>query len=84
MKCEGPVLQFCMPHQVIEWQDKPTINFTMFEATRAPANWIARSKNHDLVILPTESSRQAWIAGGMPPDRIRLCPLGIDPVLYGE
>ena len=54
----------------------------MFE-DGAPAEWISRSKNHDLVILPTESSRQAWIAGGMPPDRIRLCPLGIDPVLFG-
>jgi len=80
---EGPVVQFCMPHQVIQWPNCRTINYTMFEATRAPAEWIARSKNHDMVILPAEASRQAWIAGGMPAGRIRLCPLGIDPVLYG-
>ncbi|HZQ96005.1 MAG TPA: hypothetical protein VFA67_13405 [Candidatus Sulfotelmatobacter sp.] len=79
----GPVLQFCMPHQVIRWQDNPVINYTMFEASRVPADWIEHNKSHDLVILPTESSRQAWIAGGMPLDRIRLCPLGIDPLLYG-
>jgi glycosyltransferase involved in cell wall biosynthesis len=80
---EGTVLQFCLPTQVIHWPSSPTINYTMFEANRAPAEWVARSKDHELVILPTESSRQAWIAGGMPPGRIRLCPLGIDPVLYG-
>ena len=80
---QGTVLQFCLPTQVLSWPKSVTINYTMFEATRAPAEWISRSKKHDLVILPTESSRQAWIAGGMPPDRIRLCPLGIDPVLYG-
>ena len=28
---EGPVLQFCMPHQVIRWPNSPTINYTMFE-----------------------------------------------------
>jgi glycosyltransferase involved in cell wall biosynthesis len=80
---EGTVLQFCLPSQVIRWPNSLTINYTMFEATRVPAEWISRSKNHDMLILPTESSRQAWIASGMPPDRIRLCPLGIDPVLYG-
>jgi glycosyltransferase involved in cell wall biosynthesis len=80
---ENPVLQFCMPHQVIRWENKPTINYTMFEATRVPAAWIEQNRKHDIVILPTESSRQAWVAAGMPLDRIRLCPLGIDPVLYG-
>ena len=80
---ETTVLQFCLPPQVIRWPNIRIINYTMFEATRAPAEWIARSKNHDLVILPTESSKQAWLAGGMSPERIRLCPLGVDPALYG-
>jgi glycosyltransferase involved in cell wall biosynthesis len=49
----------------------------MFEATRIPAFWAEQSRRHDLVVLPTESSRDAWLAAGVPSERIRLCPLGV-------
>jgi glycosyltransferase involved in cell wall biosynthesis len=71
-------LQFCMPHQVVADARQLTVNYTMFEADRAPAAWIACGSRPDLVVVPTESSRQAWLAGGHPPDRIRTCPLGVD------
>ncbi len=73
------VLHFCMPHQVRVRGDRLNVNYTMFEATRIPGRWITHNLRHDLVILPTESSRQAWVESGFPPDRIRLCPLGVDP-----
>jgi len=73
------VLHFCMPHQVQPHPHRRNINFTMFEAIPAPAPWVARNLDHDLLIVPTDSSRRAWIEGGMPEERIRLCPLGIDP-----
>jgi glycosyltransferase involved in cell wall biosynthesis len=76
------VLQFCMPHQVRPVGGKLNVNYTMFEATRIPAAWAAASRNHDLVVLPTESSKRAWLNGGMPEDKLKLCPLGIDARLF--
>ena len=54
-------LQFCMPHQVVSMPGRLTVNYTMFEATRVPAEWIARGCAHDLIVVPTESSRMAWL-----------------------
>jgi glycosyltransferase involved in cell wall biosynthesis len=72
------VLHFCMPHQVRLSPGRLTVNYTMFEADRIPAGWVARGLVHDLVIVPTPSSREAWLASGYPPGRIRICPLGVD------
>src|SRR4030095_5011668 len=58
------VLHFCMPHQVEAESGRININHTMFEATRIPAAWVAAGANLDRVLLPTESSRQAWIQSG--------------------
>ncbi|SMF43361.1 Flp pilus assembly protein TadD, contains TPR repeats [Azospirillum oryzae] len=57
----------------------PTVNYTMFEGPRIPPSWAACSRGHDLVVVPTDSSRLAWIAAGHPEDRIRVCPPGIAP-----
>ena len=75
-------LHFCMPHQVKRVRGKSNVNFTMFEATRISQTWVAANRNHDLVIVPTESSRRAWVDSGMPAHRIQLCPLGIDPAAF--
>jgi len=75
-------LHFCMPNQVAQQPDKINVNFTMFEATRVPPNWIRENRKHHLLIVPAESSRRAWIDSGMPPHRIRLCPLGVNPLLF--
>jgi glycosyltransferase involved in cell wall biosynthesis len=72
------VLHFCMPHQVRPARGKLTLNHTMFEASRIPAVWVRHGRLHDLVLVPTDSSRLAWIESGCPEERIRLCPLGVD------
>jgi glycosyltransferase involved in cell wall biosynthesis len=72
-------LHFCMPHQVSTIPDHVNVNYTMFEASRISPLWIQIHSAHDLVIVPTESSRQAWMRSGMSRKKIRLCPLGIDP-----
>ncbi|HEX3722211.1 MAG TPA: hypothetical protein VHV31_05440 [Nitrolancea sp.] len=77
-------LYFTLPVQVILDRTIPTINYTMFEATRVPEEWIEHNLRHDLVIVPTESSRTAWIASGLPEERIRVSPLGINPHLFGQ
>ncbi len=72
------MLHFCMPHQVRVARQMLNVNFTMFEATRIPKDWVKHNSKHDLVILPTESSRLAWIESGFPEERIKLCPLGVE------
>jgi glycosyltransferase involved in cell wall biosynthesis len=54
----------------------------MFEATRIPLQWVEHHRNHDLVILPTEACRRAWIESGVPEDKVRICPLGVDAGVY--
>jgi len=76
------VLHFSMPNQVIRSADKANANYTMFEATRVPESWVEANKRHDVLILPTESSKRAWVDSGMPEHRIRLCPLGVDPEVF--
>jgi glycosyltransferase involved in cell wall biosynthesis len=76
------VLHFCMPHQVRPQAGLRNVNYTMFEASPAPVSWLASNRELDLVIVPTKSSREAWIAGGMPEERIRVCPLGVNPRLF--
>jgi len=72
------VLQFCSPLQVQRCPGKLNVNFSMFEATRVPDAWVRENREHDLVLVPTESSREAWLNCGMPAHRIRICPLGVD------
>ncbi|MGI9070789.1 MAG: hypothetical protein ACR2JB_05525 [Bryobacteraceae bacterium] len=76
------VLHFTLPTHAQPWRGKRNVNFTMFEASRIPIEWVRQNQAHDLVILPAESSRHAWIASGVDKERIRLCPLGIDPSRY--
>ncbi len=77
------VLHFAMPHQVTPEPGRATVNYTMFEATRVHPSWVEHNRQHDLVIVPTESSRKAWTASGLPEKSIRLCPLGIDVETFG-
>lgn len=76
---DSPALvQFCMPYQMLPVPGRLAINFTMFELDRIPGFWLEHSLRHDLVIVPEESSRRAWLADGFPEQRIRTCPLGVD------
>jgi glycosyltransferase involved in cell wall biosynthesis len=75
-------LQFVMPHQVVPVPGRLTVNYTMFEADRIPPRWAQHAGRHDLTVLPTESSRQAWLKSGVSQRRLRLCPLGVDPEAF--
>ena len=73
------MLHVCGPSQVKIAEGLLNVNYTTFEATRIPETWVKHNLSHDLVILPTDSSKQAWMASGVPEERLRLCPLGVDP-----
>jgi glycosyltransferase involved in cell wall biosynthesis len=76
------ILHFSMPHQVVCDPGKINANFTTFEATRVHPAWVEANRKHDALILPTESSKRAWVDSGFPEHRIRLCPYGVNAVVF--
>ncbi len=70
-------LSFLTPLLVEPIPGVPTVNYTMFEGTSIPESWARANAAHDLVVVPTESSRQAWLEAGHPDERLRVCPPGI-------
>ncbi len=75
-------LHFVMPPQVACSPDCPNINYSMFEADRIPPAWARATEKIDLVVVPTESSRLSWIAGGVPAEKVAVCPEGADFELF--
>lgn len=76
------VLHFCMPHQLEPEPGRLNVNYTMFESHRIPAHWVEAGLRTDLVLLPTRAACAAWIASGVPGERVRLCPLGVDAARF--
>ena len=75
-------LHFCLPTQVVTSPECPNINYTMFEADRIPAAWADAAVRHDLIVVPTESSRLSWLAAGVEREKIQVCPQGTDFELF--
>jgi glycosyltransferase involved in cell wall biosynthesis len=71
-------LYFCMPHQIDPKNGQRIINYTMFEADRIPSRWVEQAQKHDLIVVPVNSCRQAWIDSGVPAGKVVVCPLGVD------
>ncbi len=81
---EAPITVHCtMPDQVEIDHESVNVNFTVFEATRIPQKWVELARDHALVIVPTDSSRDAWVASGVPESQLRVCPQGVDSELFG-
>lgn len=72
------LLHFTMPGHARPRAGLRNVNYTMFEADRIPLQWAECARAHELVILPTASSYEAWVRGGVPRERLRICPLGVD------
>lgn len=72
------LLHFTMPNHAWPRSGLRNVNYTMFEADRIPRLWADCARAHELVILPTVSSYEAWARGGVPEERLRICPLGVD------
>jgi len=73
------MLNVLVPQVVERVPGLASVTFTMFEGTRIPEAWRRHSAASDLVVVPSRSSWTAWAAAGFPEDRLRLCPLGVDP-----
>jgi glycosyltransferase involved in cell wall biosynthesis len=77
------VVHFTMPNQAQPQPGKMNVNYTMFEADRIPADWAARASLHQRIVVPSQSSFDAWAASGVPEQRLRLCPLGVAGDFFG-
>ena len=77
------VVNCLIPLAVERVPGRATVTFSMFEGTRIPPAWRRMSEFSDLIVVPTESSCLAWAERGFPEDRLRICPLGVDPVEPG-
>lgn len=75
-------LHFATPHEVRPDGRTLDVNYTMFEATRVPDFWIEHNRQHALVIVPTESSRAAWVNSGLPEEKVWVSPLGVNAALF--
>ncbi|MFO7172569.1 MAG: glycosyltransferase [Bacillota bacterium] len=52
---------------------------TMFETEVLPREWVQPMSRFDAVWVPSEQNRQAFVAAGLPGDRVRVVPGGVDP-----
>lgn len=78
------VLSFTTPVVVEAIPGLKTINYTVFEALDILPLWAVHSRRHDHVVVATDSSRQAWLRAGHPPDRIHICPEGVERLEPGR
>jgi glycosyltransferase involved in cell wall biosynthesis len=78
------VLHFTMPSQLRPRPGVRNVNYTMFEAERIPAAWVDAAANCDLVLVPTHAALTAWTTSGVPADRVRVSPLGVDGTFFAE
>lgn len=76
------VFHLAFPTHVVPTRRLPDVNYTMFEATRIPREWASSHSRADVIVVPTEHSRQAWIDSGAPESKLRLCPLGVRTDLF--
>lgn len=72
------LLHFTMPNHARPRPGMRNVNYTMFEADRIPRLWADCARGHDLIVLPTQSSYDAWARSGVPEGRLRVSPLGVD------
>lgn len=80
----GVTLHFTMPTLCRPRPGTANVNYTMFEADRIPREWAARAAEHERIVVPTESSRRAWMAAGVAEARLRIAPLAVDGDFFGS
>ena len=75
-------VHFMMPDRCWPVPGMRNVNYTMFEATRIPPAWVDLAADHDLIVLPTQTCRRAWLESGVPPGKLRVCGLGVDGAFF--
>jgi len=75
-------LHFTMPTQCEPRAGRVNANYTMFEGDRIPAEWGRRAAEHALIVVPNETCRSAWLAGGVTREKLAIAPLAVDGAFF--
>jgi glycosyltransferase involved in cell wall biosynthesis len=78
------LLNFCLPPQAIYNEHQFNMVYTMFEGTVVNELWAETASSMDLVIVPTESSMEAFRARGVRDSILKKVHIGIDTKQYHE
>jgi glycosyltransferase involved in cell wall biosynthesis len=76
------IMNFCLPPQAHYIPHEFNILYSMFEASIVNEEWRKASSAMDMVIVPCEYSRQAFLATGVRQSALTVVPLGINPVEF--
>ncbi|GAB4184656.1 MAG: glycosyltransferase [Thalassobaculales bacterium] len=60
----------------------PRIACTVWESTRLPDNWLPPLLAADQVWIPSAWGRNILVDNGIPADRVKVVPEGVDPALF--
>ena len=55
---------------------------TMFESDRIPDGWAERCRELDEIWVPSEFNRQTFAASGVPEEKLRVMPAGVDTACF--
>jgi hypothetical protein len=77
-------LHFTMPSLCRPRASRINVNYTMFEADRIPIDWVKRATQHQRILVPTEACRLAWVDSGVPFEKMRISPLGVDGDFFAQ
>lgn len=76
-----PILIHAIPAHLFEPEiGRLNVLFTMWEGPELPERFIERSREADLIVVPSEFCRKVWRKAGM---HAEVVPLGIEPELLG-
>lgn len=76
------MMNFCLPPQAEYNENQFNTIYTMFEGTQVNELWAKMASSMDMVVVPTESSREAFLNRGVRESIIKKVPLGINTEIY--
>jgi glycosyltransferase involved in cell wall biosynthesis len=78
------MMNFCLPPQARYLPHEFNVLYSMFEADKINEQWREAAAAMDLVIVPCQSSYDAFRAGGVRTTALRKVPLGIDTNVFND
>lgn len=78
----APHVIYQIPRGQIVTPNAPTICYTLFETDRCPKPWMDTLLRMDKIFVFSEFNRSAWIASGIPQEKISALPQAVDSFLY--
>jgi glycosyltransferase involved in cell wall biosynthesis len=72
------MINFCLLDQTRLETSTKNVCYTMFEADGICQRWVEAAGGLDLIIVPSEFNRKSFIASGIPPSKLAVCPVPLN------